>query len=230
MWLSLVEHRVRDAGVAGSNPVIPTIFCPHNGAFMIVQISLVIFAYLLGSIPTGLLLSRALAGVDPRQRGSRNIGTTNVMRTAGKALGAITLLGDVLKGLIPVIITILLVEERIWVAGAGLAAFLGHCFPIYLRFRGGKGVATALGVFLPLAPLAIVFDIVAFAAGVGISRMVSVGSMAAAAALPVLIWLLGYPPPYTVLGICVAALIIYRHKENIKRLFTGSENKFWGRS
>jgi len=197
---------------------------------VIVQILLIIFAYLLGSIPTGLVLSRALAGKDPRQQGSRNIGATNVMRTVGKALGAITLLGDVLKGLIPVVIALWLVEEQTWVAGVGLAAFLGHCFPIYLRFRGGKGVATAVGIFLPTAPLAVVLDIVVFAVGVGISRMVSVGSIAAAAAMPILIWLLGYPLPYIVLGICVAVLIIYRHKENIKRLLGGRESKFWGQS
>jgi glycerol-3-phosphate acyltransferase PlsY len=195
-----------------------------------IRIILIIFAYLLGSIPTGLLLSRALAGKDPRQQGSRNIGATNVMRTVGKALGIITLIGDVLKGLIPVLLALWLLEEGVWVAGTGMAAFLGHCFPLYLRFKGGKGVATALGIFLPIAPLAVVFDIAVFAAGVGISRMVSVGSIAAAAAIPILIWLLGNPLPYIVLGICVAVLIIYRHKENIKRLIAGGENKFWGRS
>ena len=230
MWLSLVEHRVRDAGVAGSNPVIPTIFCLHNGVFVGIKILLVIFAYLLGSIPTGLLLSRALAGKDPRQQGSRNIGATNVMRTAGKALGAVTLIGDVLKGIIPVLIALWLVKEEFWVAGTGLAALLGHCFPVYLGFKGGKGVATALGVFLPLAPLAVVLDILVFAAGIGISRMVSVGSMLATAVMPILIWLLGYPLSSIILGICVALLIIYRHKENIKRLLAGGENKLLSKS
>lgn len=197
---------------------------------MIPNILLVVFAYLLGSIPTGLLLSRALAGQDPRQQGSRNIGATNVMRTVGKALGLITLLGDVLKGLIPVVIVQWLVQDQTWVAGTGLAAFLGHCFPVYLRFKGGKGVATALGIFLPIAPLAVLCDIVVFAAGVGISRMVSVGSIVATAAIPILIWLMGYPLPYIVLGICVAVLIIYRHQENIKRLLGGRENRLWGKS
>ena len=197
---------------------------------MILNSLLVVFAYLLGSIPTGLLLSRALAGKDPRQQGSRNIGATNVMRTVGKALGIITLLGDVLKGLIPVVIALWLVKEEFWVAGTGLAAFLGHCFPIYLRFKGGKGVATALGVLLPLAPIAVVLDIFFFAGVAATSRIVSVGSILAAAAMPVLIWLLGYPLPSVILGICVAALIIYRHKENIKRLLAGGENRLWGRS
>jgi len=197
---------------------------------MILNSLLVVFAYLLGSIPTGLVLSRALAGKDPRQQGSRNIGATNVMRTAGKALGIITLLGDVLKGIIPVVIAQWLVKDDYWIAGTGLAAFLGHCFPLYLRFKGGKGVATALGIFLPLAPLAVVFDIFFFAGVVATTRMVSVGSLLGAAAMPVLIWLLGYPLPSVILGICVAVLIIYRHKENIKRLLAGGENRLWGRS
>jgi glycerol-3-phosphate acyltransferase PlsY len=197
---------------------------------VILNIFLVVFAYLLGSIPTGLLLSRALAGKDPRQQGSRNIGATNVMRTAGKALGAVTLIGDVLKGIIPVVIAQWLVKEEFWVAGTGMAAFLGHCFPVYLRFKGGKGVATAMGIFLPLAPVAIVLDIFFFAGVVATSRIVSVGSILGAAAMPILNWLLGYPLPSVILGICVALLIIYRHKENIKRLIGGRENRLWGRS
>jgi glycerol-3-phosphate acyltransferase PlsY len=198
---------------------------------MTIKIILIIFAYLLGSIPTGLLLSRALAGKDPRQQGSRNIGATNVMRTAGKVLGIITLLGDVLKGIIPVLIALWLVKEECWwVAGTGLAAFLGHCFPVYLRFKGGKGVATALGVFLPLAPFAVVLDIFFFAGVVATSRIVSVGSILGAIAMPILIWLLGYPLPSVILGICVALLIIYRHKENIQRLLGGRENKLLSKS
>jgi glycerol-3-phosphate acyltransferase PlsY len=197
---------------------------------MILNILLIVFAYLLGSIPTGLLLSKALAGKDPRQQGSRNIGATNVMRTAGKALGAATLIGDVLKGLIPVVIALWLGREQTWVAGVGLAAFLGHCFSIYLRFKGGKGVATAVGILLPLAPLAVCFDILFFAGVLVASRVVSVGSILGATAMPILIWLIGYPLPYVILGTCVAALIIYRHKENIQRLMTGKESNLWGKS
>jgi glycerol-3-phosphate acyltransferase PlsY len=193
---------------------------------LFIPILLIIFAYLLGSIPTGVLLSRALAGVDPRQVGSYNIGATNVMRTAGKALGAMTLIGDCLKGLLPVVIALWLVQSQAWVAGAGLAAFLGHCFPIYLGFRGGKGVATALGIYLPLVPLALCLDIVVFAGTVFASRMVSVGSLAAAVAMPLFIWLWGYPPPYLIMSICVSCVIFYRHKENIRRLIKGKENKF----
>jgi glycerol-3-phosphate acyltransferase PlsY len=192
---------------------------------VVLNILLIIFAYLLGSIPTGLLLSRALAGKDPREQGSRNIGTTNVMRTAGKALGAMTLIGDALKGLIPVCIAVWLVKEQAWVAAVALAALVGHCFPIYLRFKGGKGVATALGIYLPLVPWAVLVNILVFASAIGISKMVSVGSLTAAIAMPLLIWVGRYPLPYLILSICVGLLIIYRHKENIQRLLQRKEHK-----
>jgi acyl phosphate:glycerol-3-phosphate acyltransferase len=197
---------------------------------VILNILVIVFAYLLGSIPTGLVLSKALAGIDPRQGGSRNIGATNVMRTAGKALGTVTLIGDVLKGVIPVVIALLLGREQAWVAGVGMAAFLGHCFPIYIGFKGGKGVATALGIYLPLTPLAVLVNVFFFASAVGVTRMISVGSILAAIAMPLLIWLGRYPLPYLILSICVDAIIIYRHKENIKRLLAGEENKLWGAS
>ncbi|MCJ7546459.1 MAG: glycerol-3-phosphate 1-O-acyltransferase PlsY [Deltaproteobacteria bacterium] len=203
---------------------------------MVVNVLLVIFAYLLGSIPTGLVLATVVAGIDPRQDGSRNIGATNVMRTAGKVLGAATLIGDVLKGVIPVCIALFLERGEWWVAGAGLAAFLGHCFPIYIGFKGGKGVATALGIYLPLTPLAVLVNVFVFASALGVTRMVSVGSISAAIAMPLLIWLKGYllppsaPLAYLILSICVDVIIIFRHKENIKRLLTGKENKLWGES
>jgi glycerol-3-phosphate acyltransferase PlsY len=196
-----------------------------KGDFVVVNVLLIIFAYLLGSIPTGVLLSRALTGKDPREQGSRNIGATNVLRTAGKTLGAMTLLGDVLKGMIPVCITMRLGREQPWVAAVALAAFLGHCFPFYLRFKGGKGAATALGIYLMLTPLAVLADICVFAGLIAITRMVSVGSLIAAIAMPLLIWLLRYSLSYLLLSICVGLLIIYRHKENIKRLLQGKESK-----
>ena len=197
---------------------------------MAVNLLLVIFAYLLGSIPTGLVLATALAGIDPRQDGSRNIGATNVMRTAGKTLGVFTLIGDVLKGVIPVCLALYLELSQWWVAGIGLAAFLGHCFPIYIGFRGGKGVATSLGVYLPLTPLALLVNLFVFASALGVSRMVSVGSITAAIAMPLLILLGNYPLAYLILSICVGAIIIFRHRENIKRLMKGKENKLWGKS
>ena len=197
---------------------------------MILNLLLILFSYLLGSIPTGLLVSKAFAKVDPRQSGSRNIGATNVLRAAGKTLGGITLAGDLLKGLIPVLVALWLRGGEMWIAAVALGAFLGHLFPLYLRFKGGKGVATALGIYIPLVPLAILFNLFVFAAGVAISRTVSVGSLSAAAAMPILIWLWGYPRPYLILGLIVGGLIFYRHRENIKRLLRGQENKIWGRS
>ena len=197
---------------------------------MTLNILLVIFAYLLGSIPTGVVLSRAFSGKDPRQEGSHNIGATNVLRTAGKTLGALTLIGDALKGLIPVCIALWLVKEEPWVAAVAFAAFLGHCFPLYLGFKGGKGMATALGIYLPITPLAVLVNIFFFASAVAISRMVSVGSLIAALAMPLLIWIGKYPLPYVLMSICVGIIVFYRHKENIKRLIEGKENKLWGQS
>lgn len=176
-----------------------------------------------------MLLAKAFAGIDPRQGGSRNIGATNVMRTAGKTLGAATLIGDVLKGLIPVAIMLLLKRGSGWTASAGFAAFLGHCFPIYLGFRGGKGVATALGVYLPIAPLAVLVNIFVFAGVVGVTRIVSVGSLTAAVLMPLLVAIWGYPLPYVFLSFFVDAVVIVRHRENIGRLMEGRENRL-GRS
>jgi glycerol-3-phosphate acyltransferase PlsY len=197
---------------------------------VLVNVLLVIFAYLLGSIPTGLVLAKALAGIDPRQGGSRNIGATNVLRTAGKTLGVVTLIGDVLKGVIPVCLALFLQRGEWWVAAAGLAAFLGHCFPIYIGFRGGKGVATSLGVYLPLTPLALLVNVFVFASALGVTRMVSVGSITAAIVMPLLILLGRYPLAYLIMSICVGAIVIFRHKENIKRIIAGKENKLWGES
>ncbi len=192
---------------------------------MILNILLICFAYLLGSIPTGLVLATVVAGIDPRQGGSRNIGATNVLRTAGKTLGVVTLIGDVLKGVIPVSVALFLQRGEWWVGAVGLGAFLGHCFPIYIGFKGGKGVATSLGVYLPLAPLAVLVNVFIFASALGMSSMVSVGSITAAIAMPLLIWLGKYPLAYVILSICVDAIIIFRHRENIKRLIAGKENK-----
>jgi glycerol-3-phosphate acyltransferase PlsY len=190
------------------------------------NILLVVFAYLVGSIPTGVLLSRAFSGKDPREEGSRNIGATNVLRTSGKTLGAFTLIGDSLKGLIPVCLALWLDMEESWIAAVALAAFLGHCFPLYLKFKGGKGVATALGIYLPVTPLAVLVNIFFFASAVAISRMVSVGSLIAALAMPLLILLGRYPLPYVLMSICMGIIVFYRHKENIQQIVSGTENKF----
>jgi glycerol-3-phosphate acyltransferase PlsY len=187
---------------------------------------LLIFAYLLGSVPTGVILARAFSDVDPRTQGSKNIGATNIYRTAGKKLGIITLLGDILKGLIPVVIARATLDSHFWIGAVALAAFLGHLYPIYLKFKGGKGIATGLGAFLALAPLAAILSFLVFAAVVYKSRYISLGSLTATAAFPVLLALLHSPAIYIPFAVIIGTLIFYRHRENIERLLAGKENKF----
>ncbi|HEX7371733.1 MAG TPA: glycerol-3-phosphate 1-O-acyltransferase PlsY [Thermodesulfobacteriota bacterium] len=187
---------------------------------------LLIFAYLLGSVPTGVILARAFSDVDPRTQGSKNIGATNIYRTAGKKLGIITLLGDILKGLIPVVIARATLDSHFWIGAVALAAFLGHLYPIYLKFKGGKGIATGLGAFLALAPLAAILSFLVFAAVVYKSRYISLGSLTATAAFPILLALLHSPAIYIPFAVIIGALIFYRHRENIQRLLAGKENKF----
>jgi len=185
----------------------------------------IIAAYLLGSIPVGLVLAR-LKGQDPRKVGSGNIGATNVMRAAGKTLGIITLLGDILKGLIPTGLAILYGLSPVFVVAIGLAAFLGHLFPVYLRFKGGKGVATALGVFLALEPVAIPILLVVFIAVLLAWRYVSLGSLVGTALMPVLLLLFRAPLEYVVGSLIVGVLIYWKHRENIRRIVSGTESRF----
>jgi len=189
---------------------------------------LLVFAYFLGAIPTGVLLARAFGGIDPRNMGSRNIGATNVYRTAGKKLGILTLLGDIAKGLIPVVIARQSLDSHFWIAAVALTAFLGHLYPVYLNFKGGKGVATGLGAFLALSPLSALLSILVFAAVVYFSRYISLGSLAAASAFPLILALNPFNPHkiYIPFAILIGALIFYRHRENIERLLAGRENKF----
>jgi len=185
----------------------------------------IIAAYLLGSIPVGLVLAR-LKGQDPRKVGSGNIGATNVMRAAGKTLGIITLLGDILKGLIPTGLAILYGLSPVFVVAIGLAAFLGHLFPVYLRFKGGKGVATALGVFLALKPVAIPILLVVFIAVLLLWRYVSLGSLVGTALMPMLLLLFSAPVEYVVGSLIVGVFIYWKHRENIRRIMSGTESRF----
>ncbi|MBP8744863.1 MAG: glycerol-3-phosphate 1-O-acyltransferase PlsY [Syntrophorhabdus sp.] len=175
-------------------------------------------------MPVGLLLSK-IKGADPRAVGSGNIGATNVMRAAGKITGALTLIGDVLKGLIPVMIAFMLGETKIIVTAAGLAAFLGHLFPVFLRFKGGKGVATALGVYLGLDPFAVLIAIIIFVLTIIKWGFVSLGSLVGVAAMPLLLYFLSAPVQYIYLVLIIGALIFIKHKDNIRRLVAGTENK-----
>lgn len=192
---------------------------------MTAALPLLISAYFLGSIPTGLLLAKA-AGVDIRTSGSGNIGATNVYRTLGRSVGVLTLVGDCLKGLLPVLLAKYLHMADIWVAAIGLAAFLGHVYTIFLGFKGGKGVATALGVFLGVAPLAVCGALFVFVGVVWWSRYISLGSICAAATMPLFLVLIDPSPAKLVMTVIVATLVISKHRENFQRLRAGTENRF----
>src|SRR3984957_7106524 len=198
----------------------------------ITLLGIVVTAYILGSIPFGILITRIFGGKDIRTSGSGNIGAANVTRVAGPAAGVATLLLDTSKG-----------YAAVWLAArysrdsatgmmiAGLAVLLGHCFPIWLNFKGGKGVATALGVFLALCAPAAIAALALFALVTAWWKYVSLGSIAAAAAMPLLIYFLWAPhhaPPTTIIFGTMAAilLIIYKHDANIQRLVEGVEPKF----
>lgn len=183
-------------------------------------------AYLIGAIPTGVIAARIFAGVDPRDGGSRNIGATNVGRTAGKTAGIVTLIVDVLKGALPVYVLWCFLHDPLLLSVVGVSAFLGHIFSVFLRFKGGKGVATALGVFLVVSPLAALGSLVVFIAALLIKRYVSVGSMLGAALFPVFLLFIPGGGVYVPLGVVIAVIIIIKHGENIRRLVAGTENKF----
>ncbi len=186
-------------------------------------------AYLAGSIPFGLLIARA-RGVDIQAVGSGNIGATNVARTLGKKLGALVLVADMLKGGLPMAAARWLLgldhraEPLLYVA-VGLAAVLGHCFPVWLRFKGGKGVATALGVFLVVDPLAALLCIVVFALACAAFRISAVGSLSATIAFPAILWLRDHPMNHLVLALLVAVVIVVQHRGNLGRLRRGEEHK-----
>ncbi|HKK01287.1 MAG TPA: glycerol-3-phosphate 1-O-acyltransferase PlsY [Desulfuromonadales bacterium] len=194
---------------------------------MISFVLTLIAAYLIGSIPTGVVLTRLSGAEDVRKSGSGNIGATNVYRVAGRRLGILTLLGDVLKGLVPLWYlgtSFHLPDARLALVAAAL--FLGHLYPIYLRFKGGKGVATALGVLLVLSPLAIVPALLIFAGVLWRWRYVSAASVSAAASIPLLVWLFERSLPTTAAALFIAVMVIVRHRVNIKRLLDGTENRF----
>jgi glycerol-3-phosphate acyltransferase PlsY len=189
-------------------------------------------AYLLGSIPFGLILAKLFGVGDVRKAGSGNVGATNVARVAGPLAGILTLVLDAAKGAAAVWLAARFANESAaWMTFAGLAALAGHCFPVWLRFRGGKGVATAAGMFLVLCPPALLGSVLVFILVVVFSRYVSLGSIAAAAAMPLLIYLLWAPrhaPPLIVTfgAFAAAILVVYKHDANIQRLVEGREARF----
>lgn len=188
-----------------------------------VTVLLLLVGYGLGSIPTGVLVARWRKGVDIRQHGSGSIGTTNVLRTVGKGAAAFTLLGDFAKGLIPVLLALTWLRSPWAISLVGMAAILGHTYPLFAGFRGGKGVATTLGAFIPLLPFPLLLASLVWMGCVGVRRQVSLGSLAASAALPLVALLWQAPAAYIVGALAAAALIWYRHLENIQRLLAGTE-------
>ena len=189
-------------------------------------------AYLLGSIPWGVVLTRIFTSVDIRQQGSGNIGTTNVSRVAGSTLGLLTFLGDVLKGTVPVYLALISAGKNqgtndLLLAIVALAAFYGHLYPLFMKFKyGGKGVATCAGCFVVLSPLACLSALLTFMIVLFASKRVSAGSLAAAAVLPCLAWYSTDSLHITLSALIMAVSIFIRHKDNIKRLVTGKEPKF----
>ncbi|MCU0226804.1 MAG: glycerol-3-phosphate 1-O-acyltransferase PlsY [Bryobacterales bacterium] len=191
----------------------------------------ILVAYVLGSIPFGLVLVRWRTGLDVRSKGSGNIGATNVARTAGRGLGILTLALDVGKGAAAVWMADLLsAGDPVTMAAATFAVLCGHMFPVWLKFQGGKAVASALGAFLVLTPWAMLATMLVFAPLIWKTRIVSLSSIVAAAILPLGVWLLTHNVLYLVVAAASAALIIYKHKGNIARLRAGTENRLGSRA
>src|SRR5215469_4620578 len=185
-------------------------------------------AYLLGAIPFGYLLVRWKTGADVRSKGSGNIGATNVMRTTGRAAGIATLLLDIAKGYLAVWIAGRLTGgDQLWMSLAALAVMAGHAFPVFLGFKGGKAVASFIGAFLCLTPLALVCALVVFVGVVAWSRHISLGSICAAATFPLAVWIIEHKQlPVFLAALIAGAFVIYRHRDNIRRLRTGAEHRF----
>lgn len=190
-------------------------------------IVVLIVIYLIAAVPTGIVLAKVMGYEDVRDKGSGNIGATNVYRVAGKLAGVLTLAGDILKGFLP------LLACKTWLsptpAQLGIAcamAIVGHCYPVYLKFRGGKGIATALGIFLVMSPFAVLGAAIVFGITVATTRFISLGSVLAAMSAPLLVLMLNQPQPIFLATLFIAALIVWRHRSNIKRLMDGSEDRF----
>jgi glycerol-3-phosphate acyltransferase PlsY len=189
----------------------------------------VLLGYLIGSLPLGLVLARAVSGIDPRQAGSGNLGATNVVRTSGWGLGLTVMALDVAKGSGAVLLAARSGAADGTTVAAGVAAVVGHVFPVWLRGRGGKGVATACGAFSVLAPLATALASLAFVATVAATRVVSAGSLVATLTLPSVALMAGAPRAVTLGAALTAALITWRHRGNIERIWRGTERRL-GRS
>ena len=185
--------------------------------------AMVVLGYLMGSVPFGILVGRALYGVDPRTVGSGNIGTANSMRAFGRTGAILVLIGDVLKGAIPTFVALHALHDSWMAAAVGLATVIGHNWSVFLRFHGGKGVATTLGVVIVLSlPAAIAFGIV-WLATAKLTRYSSLASILASAAVPIVMFVRRDPEPFVLYGAIALALVLWRHEGNIRRLAAGTE-------
>ena len=200
-----------------------------------ITILLMAFSYILGSVPNALWIGKVFKGIDVREHGSKNTGSTNAARVLGAKLGILTLILDISKGLVPTLLAVLLkidfFENLTKISNldyvlVGICAILGHVFSIFMNFKGGKAVATTLGVFLVLVPKAILFAAIVFFVVFAIFRYVSLSSIFAAISLPIFTYFLYQQIIYVILGILIAILIIVKHKSNIERLRNGAESKF----
>lgn len=202
---------------------------------MLAYICIGIIAYLIGSVNFSVIISKRVAGFDVREKGSGNAGTTNMLRSVGKGAAAITLICDILKGVVAIGIAMLLggiipnVDKALLVQIAGIFVIIGHTFPVFFKFKGGKGIATSLGILLminwQIGLICLVFALVLMA----LTRMVSLGSVAAAILYPVLTLFITehylVPGSYLIFSIIVAVIVLFNHRSNIKRILTGTENK-----
>ena len=192
---------------------------------MVISIFTWVFAYALGSIPFGVLLARN-QDVDLRKHGSKNIGATNVARVMGKKAGALTLFGDIFKGWLGIAMASWVSNDPFIVAGAGIMVFLGHLFSVFLKFKGGRGVATGLGVHLYIMPVAALEAIALFVFILWISKYVSLSSIISAIALPIFGIFFDVPFEYKCISFGIATLIVLKHCENIRRITAGTEPRF----
>ena len=194
---------------------------------MTITLVVLLIAYLLGAIPFGYLLVKLTTGADVRQAGSGNIGATNVLRTSGRAAGIGTLLLDIAKGYFAVWIAGRLTQqEPLWMSAAALAVMAGHAYPMFLKFKGGKAVASYVGAFLCLTPAAVAAETIVFVVIVAWTRHISLGSIVGAATFPLAVWLIEQSPIHVTAALIGGIFIIYKHSSNIQRLRADTENVF----
>ena len=186
-------------------------------------LAVVIVSYLIGAIPTGLIVVRWLSGEDIRRHGSGNIGTVNVLRVAGLATAIVVLAVDIVKGLVPVLLAVRVGAPVSVVVLGGLAAIAGHNWSVFLRFQGGKGIATSFGVLLGLSWPAATVAAAVWVVTVAITRYASLGSLLAVVSVPITLWRLRQPEEYVSFGVIAALFAIYRHRSNLQRLVAGTE-------